>query len=242
MPALPFVRELFGYRQGVPNIADKDSRSSVEIARRVFELLDVSGETSLTGQSAGSLLEDAVRTHLSDELPRQDPNRPWQVRRGVPINEYEQYEHLARLQALIDQDATGTLSVEIGRDYEVRPDVVVGIHRLKKTPILHAAVSCKFTIRSDRVQNIRHEAVILTRHRRGRQPHIIAVTCEPQPSRLAAIARGTGEIDAVYHVALDELLSATSSVGNAEQKATLDEIVGQGRLFDLASLPSVLAV
>lgn len=242
MPALPFVRDLFGYRNGVPNIADKDSRSSIEIARRMFEILGVSGETTLTGQRAGSLLEECVRTQLSEELPRQEPSRQWRFRRGVPIHEYAQYEHLARLQALIDEDSTGTLSVEIGRDYEVRPDVVVGVHPLMKTPVLHAAVSCKFTIRSDRVQNIRHEAVILTRHRRGRQPHIVAVTCEPLPSRLAAIARGTGEIDAVYHVALDELVAATASVGNTEQVSILNEIVGQGRLFDLSSLSAVLAV
>ena len=107
-------------------------------------------------------------------------------------------------------------------------------------PLLHAAVSCKFTIRSDRVQNVRHEGVILTRHRRGRQPHIVVVTAEPLPTRLAAIARGTGEIDAVYHVALEALQTATKVAGTQAQQDALAEIVGQHRLLDVTELPTTL--
>lgn len=242
MPALPFVPRLFGWRAGLPNIADRSSVVSVAIARHMFEALGVVENSALTGQGAGTLLEVYVRDFIAERLPQLDPSREWLVQRGRSITEFAQYGHLAKLQALIDADKTGTLSVEIGRDYEVRPDVTVGIPGWAGVTSLHAAVSCKFTIRSDRVQNIRHEAVILTRHRRGRQPHIVAVTCEPQPTRLAAIARGTGEIDALYHVALDELVAATAEVGTEEQKMVLAEIVGQGRLFDLASLPDVLVL
>ncbi|MFF6951861.1 NgoMIV family type II restriction endonuclease [Streptomyces iakyrus] len=31
-------------------------------------------------------------------------------------------------------------------------------------------------------------------------PHPVAGTAEPMPSRMAAIARGPGEVDAVYHI------------------------------------------
>jgi hypothetical protein len=48
------------------------------------------------------------------------------------------------------------------------------------------------------VQNIRHECLQMIRHRRGRQPHPVTVTAEPLPSRLASIARGTGEVDDSY--------------------------------------------
>lgn len=58
---------------------------------------------------------------------------------------------------------------------------------------------------------IRHEGVILARSRRGREPHIVTVTAEPLPSRLAAIACGTGEVDAVYHVALAKLTRCDGS-------------------------------
>lgn len=103
-------------------------------------------------------------------------------------------------------------------------------------------VSCKFSIRSDRVQNIRHEGIGLIRHRRGRQPHIVTVTSEPLPSRLAAICRGTGEVDAVYHVCLPELQQVVEAVGNNEQRNALAEAVGQRRLFDLTNLVGHLVV
>lgn len=169
------------------------------------------------------------------------PQRSWEVERRHPITHFAQYQHLARLDDRIREDPT--LRVEIGRDYLVQPDVTVGLAlNVVDSPILHAAISCKWTIRSDRVQNIRHEGVILTRHRRGRQPHIVTVTAEPLPTRLASIARGTGEVDAVYHVALQELTEAAASAGNKEQRATLDELVGQDRLFAIETLPGTLAL
>ena len=72
-------------------------------------------------------------------------------------------------------------------------------------PILHASISCKWTIRSDRVQAARTEALNLIRNRKGRLPHVVVVTGEPWPNRLAAIALGTGDIDCVYHFSLSEL-------------------------------------
>jgi len=65
------------------------------------------------------------------------------------------------------------------------------------------------------------------RHRRGRQPHIVTVTAEPLPSRLAAITRGTGEVDTVYHVAFEELVNATEAAGTDEQKTVLTELITQ---------------
>ena len=71
-------------------------------------------------------------------------------------------------------------------------------------PLLHASISCKWTIRSDRAQNARSEGLNLVRNRKGRLPHVV-VTAEPTPSRISSIALGTGEIDCVYHFALYEL-------------------------------------
>lgn len=191
-------------------------------------------------RDAGRALESGIETWLSTELPRLAPGRTWSVRRHRLVSEFVQYAHLARLQHLIDSDQTRTLRSEIGSDYLVDPDVTVGLS-VPIGEVLHASVSCKWTIRSDRVQNIRHEAVILTRHRRARQPHIAAVTAEPLATRIAAIARGTGEVDGVYHVALPALVAATRSEGSPEQNEVLDELVGQNRLFDLGQLPVVLA-
>jgi len=194
------------------------------------------------GQSAGSILEHGVRDLLRNELPAIAPSVDWTVGAGGRISDYWQYEHLARISRIVDQDPS--LRTELGGDYLVKPDVVVSVPGAERghSPTLHAVVSCKFTLRSDRAQNIRHEAITLVRHRRGRQPHIVAVTAEPLPSRIAALCRGTGEIDAVYHVCLQELIEAVDEAGNRAQKQDLDEFVDQRRLFDLSVLPSHVSV
>jgi hypothetical protein len=236
------TRQFLGWTaRGKPNTADGDSAQSVAIATEVLSILGVSGSAP-GGQTAGTHLEDGVRDFLSSRLPAVDPSRNWRVDRRRLITHFRQYEHLARLERLVEEDETDTLRVEIGQDYLIAPDVTVGLDVGEDQPFLHAAVSCKFTIRSDRVQNIRHEGVILTRHRRGRQPHIVTVTAEPLPSRLAAICRGTGEVDAVYHVCLPELSQAVDTVGNNEQRSKLDEVTSQRRLFDLHDLVAHLTV
>jgi hypothetical protein len=54
----------------------------------------------------------------------------------------------------------------------------------------------------------------------------------PLPSRLASIARGTGEVDVTYHVAFDELRQAVDAVGGGSQRDEWEEVTGQGRLRD----------
>ncbi len=239
--AAPFVLDLLGFVGDKPNTADIANHGSTDIARGVLEVLGISHQAS-NAQTAGMNLEDGVKEYLAAELPRLDQRRPWEVRRGGAISEFRQYAHLARLNELVGADPT--LKVELGQDYMISPDVTVGFMHgdVFQRPILHAAVSCKFSIRSDRVQNIRHEGVSMIRHRRGRQPHIVTVTSEPQPSRLAAICRGTGEVDAVYHVCLPELEEAVAGVGNELQQEALGEIVSQDRLYDLTELPDHLTV
>jgi hypothetical protein len=241
-----FVGPLFGYRTRrdgtvteVPNCADSDNTPSINIARAMLDQLGV-GPGTIGPVDPGTALEIGIEDWLGTLLPVIAPARAWSVERHRPVTRFVQYEHLARLQALIDNDETRTLRAEIGSDYLIAPDVTVGLS-IAIGDLLHASVSCKWTIRSDRVQNIRHEAVILTRHRRGRQPHIVAVTAEPLPTRIAAIARGTGEVDSVYHVALDPLTVATETHGSSEQRQVLAELIGQRRLFDVVILPETLA-
>jgi hypothetical protein len=229
-----FVFTLLGRTaKGKPNTADGDSTQSVAIAEAVLDILDISGQAP-GAQQAGTALEDGVKDFLADELPQRDPSHAWVVERGGQISRFRQYAHLARLDRLVE--ANEDLRVEIGQDYLISPDVTVSFPIGDGPRILHAAVSCKFSIRSDRVQNIRHESVAMIRHRRGRSPHIVTVTSEPLPSRLASICRGTGEVDAVYHVCLPALKAAVNSVGNAQQKRDLAESMEQGRLYDLIDL------
>ncbi len=109
-------------------------------------------------------------------------------------------------------------------------------------PILHASISCKWTIRSDRAQNARAEALNLIRNRKGRTPHIVVITAEPTPSRLASLALGTGDIDCVYHFALPELIDSVNEEGNDEAENLLDALVAGKRLRDISDLPLDLMI
>ncbi len=114
-------------------------------------------------------------------------------------------------------------------------------NRLTPRKILHGSVSCKWTIRSDRSQNSRTEALNLVRNRKGKLPYIAAVIFEPLPSRIASIAMGTGDIDCTYHGALSELLEATHEAKNTEAIDVLKMLVDGRRLRDISDLPFDLA-
>lgn len=117
---------------------------------------------------------------------------------------------------------------------------------LRKTngglPLIHASISCKLTLRSDRAQNARSEALNLIRNRKGRVPNIAVVTAEPLPSRLSSLALGTGDIDCVYHFALPELQQAVAAEGNEDSQESLRIMVEGKRLRDISDLPLDLAV
>lgn len=164
------------------------------------------------------------------------------------------------------------LATTLGSDYIVSPDIVIGrkplsdneINKIKKlvngkdavaklTPlrqtnidgpqaILHASISCKWTLRSDRAQNSRTEALNLIRNRKGNLPHIVAVTAEPTATRIASLALGTGDIDCVYHFALNELKTAAATIGDESQSEMLNILIDGRRLRDISDLPFDLAV
>ena len=109
-------------------------------------------------------------------------------------------------------------------------------------PLLHASISCKWTIRSDRGQNSRTEGLNLVRHRKGHLPHVVVVTGEPLPSRVASIALGTGDIDCVYHFALMELKETVDELQFLDALEMLNIMVEGKRLKDISDLPLDLAV
>ncbi|MER7604766.1 NgoMIV family type II restriction endonuclease [Nocardioides sp. NPDC127503] len=230
----PRCKDLFGDAVA-PNIADLGSKSSLELAGHIYQSLGITQHTKLAlgdgGQKAGASLERAIEGDLGLRLSFADPSRKWEVRRGGLASDYRQFQHLADLQRLFE--AQPNLRATVGHDYQVRTDVYVGLPgpEAESAPYLHAAISCKWTIRSDRVQNVRHEFNTLVRSRRGRLPHLALVTAEPLPSRIISIARGTGEVDAVYHLMFDELAAAVATAGSTEQIRDWDEMVSQQRLL-----------
>jgi len=248
----PFARSLLGWKASgknklgwplVPNFADVDNPESMRIAAGVLDELGVPrDEASAVPKDPGGPLEQEVRDHLAGALPALQPDRGWIVACGQIITKFDQYAHLSEVYELVRGHPE--LRITIGTDYLIKPDVTVALGHVSTAswlPPLHAAISCKWTIRSDRVQNIRHECLQMIRHRRGRQPHLVTVTAEPLPSRIASIARGTGEVDAVYHVAYDALDASVARHANADQQDAWREVVGQRRLLSYEALAATLA-
>jgi hypothetical protein len=187
-------------------------------------------------------------------------------RNSIKTSSFAQYEHLDYLSQLTKGDAR--LASSIGNDYMVAPDVVVyretesdevinsqklivdhtvaRFSSIRKNycslPILHASISAKWTMRSDRAQNSRTEALGLIRNRKGHLPHIVVVTGEPMPSRIASLALGTGDIDCVYHFALNELVEAVNDTHAEDSIEMLNILISGKRLKDISDLPLDLAV
>lgn len=185
---------------------------------------------------------------------------------AIKTSSFAQYEHLSYLAQLTQADAT--LAASIGKDYLVAPDVVIYRHPLEDDeinalepivddssalkadlrkkycplPILHASISAKWTMRSDRAQNSRTEALGLIRNRKGRLPHIVVITAEPMPGRIASLALGTGDIDCVYHFALYELKEAVLKTNEESAVEALNGLIEGKRLKDISDLPLDLTV
>lgn len=253
----------------VPSIADVSSKISKEVSSALVAKIGVTQEKAEkpAGQTSGHMFETVCQSFLQKSFQKLTHLRPGQftVERGKAIALFDQYAHLDELRIL--SDASRELKTHLGTDYLIKPDVVVIREPESDATInaqgalvdpsvaqrtslrqfngalatLHASVSCKLTIRSDRVQNTRSEALNLVRNRKGRLPHIAAITAEPVPSRIAAIALGTGDIDCVYHFALPELVE----VLREQERETLElvETMIEGkRLRDIADLPLDLVI
>lgn len=252
--------------------ADADNKLSKSIAALVAENIGVGCcDEKPSGQTLGLLFEKHVRSFLNATFCRFESIRPgpWRIietKLDSAIYETEQYAHLKELGALISQSRN--VWAALGNDYVITPDIVIlreswsdlEINKLIRLvdatsatrssmrrdlgakPMLHANISCKWTLRSDRAQNARSEALNLIRNRKGHTPHIAVVTAEPMPSRIASLAIGTGDIDCVYHFALPELVAAVQEVGNEDSIQLLTAMVEGKRLKDISDLPLDLCV
>jgi hypothetical protein len=191
---------------------------------------------------------------------------------GRVISGYAQFAHLGEIQRLVRD--VPELQAALGGDYLVEPDILVAFEPFSEMdlneagadlpahlatlsparaanselPILHASISCKWTMRRDRAQNTRLEALNLVRNRKGRLPHVAAVTMECDPEIIGSLCLGTGDIDCVYHGALPELHAAAEAAANdlggkwVAAVEALDRMINGSRLRDIADLPLDLQV
>ncbi len=254
---------------GVPSNADKGSVLSRKIASAVLERLGVSRTAlKLPGQTAGSNFEETCVNFVRACFEKTGHLRPGDffIQKGGLIASFDQYSHLDDLEALASKYPE--MATALGADYLIKPDLVIGrrpetdeainvagklvdedVARLttirlanQDQPILHASISCTWTLRSDRAQNARSEGLNLVRNRKGRLPHISVVTAEPMPSRIASLALGTGDLDCVYHFALPELVDALTEIGGDDRIEQLKTMIAGKRLRDIADLPLDLVI
>ncbi len=250
--------------RGIPSNADSGSRPSVEIANAILDQLGPAQTAQkLPGQTSGANFEEICATYLRLCFAHLGHLRPgsFEVVKGGGIAHFEQYSHLDELEAIARSNRE--IATALGSDYLIKPDIVVSrrpeseesinAHELLvdeaaarltslracngALPVLHASVSCKWTLRSDRAQNARSEGLNLVRNRKGRLPHIAVITGEPTPGRIASLALGTGDIDCVYHFALYELRQALIDQARDETLELLDTMVQGKRLRDISDLP-----
>lgn len=228
--------------------------------------------TEIQGQTSGGRFEEITRDFLEKSFALLQHLRPgkWQYSLQLPISKFDQYAHLANLEKIVEDNSE--LASALGTDYIITPDIVMGrwaisdeevnynttlinpedeIARLtplrennfnQPPTILHASISCKWTLRSDRSQNARTEGLNLVRNRKGNLPHVVAVTAEPLPTRIASLALGTGDLDCVYHFALAELKDSLIEIKNEDQLDMLSMLIEGRRLRDISDLPFDLAI
>lgn len=249
---------------GIPSNADKSSKPSIAIANSILDQLGTAKTApKLAGQTAGADFEGVCATFVRVCFERMHHLRPgtFTVTKGGAIATFDQYAHLDDLEAIAK--ANWEIATALGSDYLIKPDIVVarspeedatinaienlvdsGTARLtslrkanQQLDILHASISCKWTLRSDRAQNARSEGLNLVRNRKGRLPHISVITGEPTPGRVASLALGTGDIDCVYHFALFELRKALVDQNREETLELLDTMIEGKRLRDISDLP-----
>ncbi len=268
------LKKILTVENGIPSNADKHNKVSIGISNGIIRMIGKALERErLAAQTSGNNFENICRDFIEAAFLKLDHLRPghWRFKQLGEISEYEQYAHLKYIDQVRKKDSK--LASILGSDYTITPDIVISREpeddrainkkelyvddqsgkqtslrkKYNDLPILHASISCKWTIRSDRAQNSRTEALNLMRNRKGKLPHIMVITGEPLPSRLASIALGTGDMDCVYHFALPELIQSVDEMakqkeGLSEAKDLLTTMVEGKRLKDISDLPLDLAI
>ncbi len=227
------------------------------------------------GSTLGSLFETITRDFVSEALAlfADVHARSLVTIPGRRISDFAQFAHLGVVESLVRGNPQ--LEAALGGDYLVAPDILVIFNPLdddalnaasnivdasvaqhsairqanSALPILHATISCKWTMRRDRAQNTRLEALNLVRNRKGRLPHVAAVTMETDPEILGSLCLGTGDIDCVYHGALHELIEVAEDAANTLRGRqwtavveSLRRMVDGSRLRDISDLPLDLMI
>ena len=121
---------------GYPNFADKASESSRAIAWGIVNRIGCAvNYTVVKGQTAGKRFEVITKDYLEQSLGILHHLRPgeWYYSTTEPISAFDQYEHLVELEQIVERNSE--LASALGKDYIIRPDIVVGRYSISDAEI-----------------------------------------------------------------------------------------------------------
>lgn len=263
-----FQQMLFIDKHGILNNADKRHGASSLFAGRIAASIGVPLRTTyISSRIAQERFERITSRYLENAFKSLNHLRPgkWLFYTLKNWNQVVENKQLDNLECIL---ATNRKVRSVLRDYNiVKPDIIIArvpvenkeINQNQKSagnnlaiytpllkknsskPIHHASISCNWIIHSGPSKSIRTETLSLIGNRKRHLPHIVAVTAEPLPMRIATLALGTGDIDCVYHFALHELKGAVEKSKNQDQLEMLMTMIEGHRLRDISDLPFDLA-
>lgn len=245
----------------VPTNADCGNAVSIALARAIYDRIQSEGTVSAGHgpRIVGSKFEQITQSYIQQTFSRLNSLQPGLFHN---VSEMSVVLSLAQRDAagLADSaKSNAKLAVLLGSANVIVPDVLVFrepesdhyvnanrqaidktaalrsiLGTRNNTPrILHASISCKWILRRDQSEVLN----LMGNRDGGRNSHIVVVTGEPMPSRLASLALGAGDINCVYHFALPELMSAVKRLC-PEDSVRLVKIMIEGkRLRDIGDLP-----
>ncbi len=261
-------KTLFIDKHGIPSNADKNNSASTFFAGQIAASIGVPLRTTYFSlRIAQKRFELITSRYLENAFKSLNHLRPgkWLFYTVKDRTEVEVNRQFDNLECIL---ATNRRLRTMLADYNiVKPDIIIArvpvedeeINQKQKIvddniathtqlrkknsskPIRHASISCNWIIHSGLSKGVGTETLNLIGNRKGYLPHIVAVTAEPLPIRIATLALGTGDIDCVYHFALHELKSAVEKSNNQDQLEMLMTMIEGHRLRDISDLPFDLA-
>lgn len=133
------------------------------------------------------------------------------------------------------------LAEQMPEESLLKIDIAVAIPHEGELDELAIAISSKWSLRTDRVQDPVSQGNKLVAQRRGMMPHFGVLTIEPRPAMLKILADGSGAVDYVYHLDLPALEATMEVVAqgkppNWSPQRTFRRLMRQQRLRDFDQL------
>lgn len=261
-------QQLLGYMHGIPNIASAQFGLSTKLVDKILANLELAPCPELPEREAAEdLFALVTRNYLEQAFGLLQHLRPgdWTFSTVLDLGLLNSYDDSDDLMHTLAQHPELRVTL---RDQLLIPDIVMACKPVsdreinrngnivngqtarstpvrevnQSRPVSYAYITCKWTLRSDRAQNASAEALNIISNRKGNLPHRVAVVAEPLPTRIAALALGTGDLDCVYHFALHELKQAVEQTQNEDQLDMLNILLRGRRLRDISDLPFDLAI